>query len=64
MATIARPRDIGDTSLEDPREDIASCTDTGPLDVQCPNFSAHHVVHTTTSRLVGSRTLPTLKGKR
>eukprot|EP00975_Prorocentrum_lima_P050187 10509174-Prorocentrum_lima.AAC.1 len=63
MSTIARPKGVGDTSLEDLREDIASLTDTGPPDVQCHNSSVRYAAHTPTSRLVGNQTWPTLKEK-
>eukprot|EP00975_Prorocentrum_lima_P022328 4695072-Prorocentrum_lima.AAC.1 len=59
MNTTARPRDAGGISLEDPREDIASSTDSCLLNEKCHNFSAQHVARTTTLRMVGSQTLPT-----
>eukprot|EP00975_Prorocentrum_lima_P059718 12522019-Prorocentrum_lima.AAC.1 len=59
MNITARPRDAGDISLEDPRDDIALSTGNGPPHEKCPSFSAQHVARTTTSRMVRSQTLRT-----
>eukprot|EP00975_Prorocentrum_lima_P003598 786090-Prorocentrum_lima.AAC.1 len=63
MNTIARLRDAGDISFEDPRKDTASSTDSCQVSEKCNNFSAQHVARTMTLRLVRSQTLPTSKEK-